>query len=182
MSALLETDLHKLLPHQDSQPMPVRDLSVRAVRESDHLRLHYRLAGDLDALRLPAPAAPRRTDGLWRHTCFEAFVGQASGPDYREYNFSPSGAWAAYEFSSYRADMRALEMPAVPDFGVRQHGDVLELSAAIDLRTLRRAGTVRLGVTAVIEDSSGLLSYWALKHPPGKPDFHHADGFVLDVS
>jgi hypothetical protein len=33
----------------------------------------------------------------------------------------------------------------------------------------------------VIEEKSGLLSYWALKHPPGKPDFHHPDAFALEV-
>jgi hypothetical protein len=37
-------------------------------------------------------------------------------------------------------------------------------------------------VSAVIEENSGAKSYWALKHPPGKPDFHHADGFDLTLS
>ncbi len=39
----------------------------------------------------------------------------------------------------------------------------------------------QLALTAVIEETSGVKSYWALKHPPGKPDFHHADGFVLEL-
>jgi len=38
------------------------------------------------------------------------------------------------------------------------------------------------GLSAVIEDISGGTSYWALAHPPGKPDFHHADGFALEFS
>jgi hypothetical protein len=33
----------------------------------------------------------------------------------------------------------------------------------------------------VIEETSGGKSYWALAHPPGKPDFHHADGFVYEL-
>ena len=37
----------------------------------------------------------------------------------------------------------------------------------------------RLALAAVVEETSGALSYWALRHPPGAPDFHHADGFVL---
>jgi hypothetical protein len=41
---------------------------------------------------------------------------------------------------------------------------------------------LRLGLSAVIEDIDGRLSYWALKHPPGKPDFHHPDSFALDVT
>jgi hypothetical protein len=33
----------------------------------------------------------------------------------------------------------------------------------------------------VIEAADGSLSYWALRHPPGKPDFHHRDAFALEL-
>jgi len=33
----------------------------------------------------------------------------------------------------------------------------------------------------VIEETSGRLSYWALAHPSGKPDFHHADCFACEI-
>jgi hypothetical protein len=36
----------------------------------------------------------------------------------------------------------------------------------------------QLGVAAMIEETNGRRSYWALAHPPGKPDFHHADCFA----
>ena len=39
--------------------------------------------------------------------------------------------------------------------------------------------TGELGISAVIEEQDGRLSYWALAHPPGKPDFHHRDCFAL---
>jgi hypothetical protein len=38
---------------------------------------------------------------------------------------------------------------------------------------------LRIGLTAVVEDASGALSYWSLRHPAGRPDFHHADAFAL---
>jgi hypothetical protein len=182
MSALPESANHNLLPHPDSPASPVRAITIRAALAGGRLMLQYRLEGDLDALRLPVPAEPRHTDGLWRHTCFEVFVRLPAGSGYQEYNFSPSGAWAAYQFSGYRADMRALGMQTAPDFSISRQRDLLEVNASVDLRTPGGAVGIRLGVTAVIEGRSGLLSYWALKHPPGKPDFHHADGFVLDVS
>jgi hypothetical protein len=31
----------------------------------------------------------------------------------------------------------------------------------------------------VIESADGSISYWALRHPAGRPDFHHLDGFAL---
>jgi hypothetical protein len=37
-------------------------------------------------------------------------------------------------------------------------------------------------LSALIEDQNGGKSYWALAHPPGKPDFHHADSFALEFS
>jgi hypothetical protein len=61
----------------------------------------YRIVGELGAMRMPELRPPVHTDGLWRQTCFEAFIGAASAR-YCEYNFSPSGAWAAYHFSGYR--------------------------------------------------------------------------------
>jgi hypothetical protein len=33
----------------------------------------------------------------------------------------------------------------------------------------------------VIEETNGRKSYWALAHPPGKPDFHHSDCFALGL-
>jgi hypothetical protein len=36
-------------------------------------------------------------------------------------------------------------------------------------------------LTAMIEETDGVKSYWALKHTPGKPDFHHAYGFALEL-
>ena len=35
---------------------------------------------------------------------------------------------------------------------------------------------------AVVEESDGTRSYWALKHPPGRPDFHHAAAYALDLA
>jgi hypothetical protein len=43
-------------------------------------------------------------------------------------------------------------------------------------------GHVRLGLSAVIEEERGMLSYWALKHPTGRPDFHHPDAFALELA
>src|SRR4051812_17339013 len=94
---------HILRPHPVGVPGALQDLvhelSVSVVRAgNEQLKLTYRLTGDLDALKLPDPHPALRTDGLWRHTCFEAFIGTRDVPDYWEYNFSPSGAWAAYHF------------------------------------------------------------------------------------
>jgi hypothetical protein len=39
----------------------------------------------------------------------------------------------------------------------------------------------RLALSAVIEEAGGAKSYWALAHPPGRPDFHSAAGFLVPL-
>jgi hypothetical protein len=174
-----------LLPHPVAERGAVQGLieecSVDVSRRPDHgLALKYRIAGDLAALRLPEPRAAARADGLWRHTCFEAFIGRAGGTEYWEYNLSPSGAWAAYRFSSYREGMAPLMKGVPPVVTSHVAEDHLELDVILDLAWLRRqARGLRLGLSAVIEDRARILSYWAVKHPGEKPDFHHADGFAV---
>jgi len=146
----------------------------------DGLALSYRLRGDVSRLRIPGPAPPKRVDGLWRSTCFEAFVMAGRGPAYREFNFSPSGEWAVYDFRAWR-DGGALDVAFEPDIVLRQAADGLELDATIDVGHLARERPWHLGLSAVIEEDDGVLSFWALRHPAGRPDFHHADGFVARV-
>lgn len=142
------------------------------------LLLSYELTGDIDEVRLPPIVAPTRADELWRHTCFEAFIRPGSNPAYFEFNFAPSTQWAAYEFDGYRSGMRAAET-AAPRIDTRIGPTRLSLQATLELRALP-PGPWRLGLSAVIEEANGRLSYWALAHPAGRPDFHHADCFTCE--
>ncbi len=155
-----------------SRPLPGR-LAVR-----------WLASGRLGGLRLPAAAAPARADGLWRHTCFEAFVRAPRGAGYHELNFAPSAQWAAYSFDGYRDGMRAAELVSPPRIETEGTDGALALRVSLDLGGLPElacAATWRLALSAVIEEDGGRLSYWALAHPPGKPDFHHPAGFVLEL-
>ena len=147
------------------------------------LRLRYLASGRLADVRTPAPAASARADRLWEHTCFEAFV-RGVDDTYYEFNFAPSTQWAAYEFSGYRAGMKIVgELSAVAIATVSDHARLdLQVSLALG-RLPKLSGDIawRLGLSAVIEETNGRKSYWALAHPPGKPDFHHSDCFVLTL-
>jgi hypothetical protein len=146
------------------------------------LALAFVLDGDLTALRIPDPRPARTGHDLWRHTCFEAFIGGAGTPAYHELNLSPSGEWTVYAFRGYR-DGGPLGDPATaPRTRIRRSDERLALDAEIDLAALAPAyahASLRLGLAAVVEASDGTLSYWALHHPAAAPDFHHADAFVL---
>jgi hypothetical protein len=163
----------------------VNDIEARFCWKHDTaLALTFTVRGDLTRLRVPSPCAASRVDRLWRHTCFEAFISAKAKPEYYEFNFAPSGEWAVYAFSSYRDVAPFEDEELAPTITVASSPDSLELDATIQLNRLPKlepGAYLRLALSAVIEEENGSLSYWALEHPPGKPDFHHPDGFALEL-
>jgi hypothetical protein len=172
--------------HPSTPNDAVRSLGVWVRAEnSDMLVFHYSLAADMSRIRVPPSGVGRPADALWKHTCFEAFVAAADAPGYHEFNFSPSRDWAIYRFSAYREGMSRAETGGAPEISVRRCDGGIELESAVRLRhlaDLRDARHLRVAMAAVIEDDAGGLSYWALRHAPGKPDFHHPNGFALEVA
>jgi hypothetical protein len=175
-----------LTAHPSTPSDAVRGLGVQLrAEEPGILVFQYTLDADMSRVRVPPSGAGGRVDALWKHTCFEAFVAPADTSGYHEFNFSPSLDWAIYRFSAYRAGMSPAEMGCAPEISVRRSGDGLELQSAVrlgHLAELRDARHLRIALAAVIEDENGSLSYWGLRHPPGKPDFHHSNGFALEVA
>jgi hypothetical protein len=172
----------QLAVHPDNACFGVSAIEVAVdLVEPTTLRLRYNTIGETRGLRIRSPSSPTRQDGLWQHTCFEVFV-KGSTEAYCEFNFSPSREWAAYCFDAYRSGMRPAQLSAAPRIQVESVQGDFELEAVVDLNGLGEFdpdGPMQIGLAAVIEDSAGSLSYWALSHPPGKADFHHPDGFVL---
>jgi hypothetical protein len=149
------------------------------------LVFHYSLAADMSRVRVPPSGVGGPADALWKHTCFEAFVAAADAPGYHEFNFSPSGDWAIYRFSAYREGMSRALMGGAPQISTRRCDGGLEVQSAVrlgNLADLRDAGHLRIAMAAVVEDDAGGLSYWGLRHAPGKPDFHHPHGFALEIA
>ena len=175
-----------LILHPDSRCATAIRVEVSVVRpRPDSLVLSYVVAGDISDISVPSAAAAVRSDGLWQHTCFEAFVRASSGAQYYEFNYSPSTQWAAYTFTGYRSGMDVAIAISAPAIEGRSSPDSYTLQTTLELdrlSALSRKSPWRLGLSAVIEDTSGRKSYWALAHPPGKPDFHHEDCFAYEFS
>jgi hypothetical protein len=178
--------LQALILHPESSCRAVTGIEVEAARPRPGvLVLTYTVSGRMGGLALPVPAAPARADDLWRHTCFEAFVAAPSGAGYTEFNFAPSTAWAAYAFSGYRAGKANVGDLAAPAIEVATGPSAFTLRATLELGGLPGlvpGGPWRVGLSAVIEESLGRISYWALAHPPGRADFHAACGFALSLT
>lgn len=174
---------YALKPHPDSRSSAVSGIEVEVLRHRPgSLILHYFVTGRIGDLFIPPLTPPERTDGLWKHTCFEAFVRAPDAATYYELNFSPSTRWAAYKFTGYRAGMNAASEIETPHIEVQTSTGAYEMRAALILAGLASELLWQLNLSAVIEETSGSKSYWALMHPPGKPDFHHSDCFALELA
>ncbi len=184
--------LVSLVPHPDSEKGAVSAIDVDIGRMGGHrLGLEFRIAANFRQLEWPRPPLPEARgdmfrDELWRHTCFEAFLKVEDAREYHEFNLSPSGEWAAYRFSAYREGMeRARIRP--PRVEADQHGfgptrTVKAILPLGQLGALAAHEPWRIGLSAVVEERNGRRTFWALRHPPGKPDFHHADCFALQLA
>lgn len=175
---------HLLQPHPDTPSAAVSGIEVHVSRgPAGNLLLHYYVTGSASAVvpGFPSPATRKRLDGLWQHTCLEAFIKPASGEAYWELNIAPTWDWQAYALSGYRAGRHPESGIDAPSTEGRYGHGTWELSAQWRLGSIVPADVSwQIGLAAVIEDTSGALSYWALQHAP-KPDFHHASAFALTL-
>lgn len=165
--------------HPDAACEALFGIEARVTRNArGGLHVAYVLEGEIERLRIPAPRPARVAERLWQHTCCEIFVARRGAPGYREFNLSPSGEWAAYDFARYR-EGRLLDDPCLsPGIVLQSDPRKLRLSASVAVPDGRK---LLIALSAVIEDKSGALSYWALRHAPGEPDFHHPCGFILEL-
>ena len=176
---------HTLTLHPDSHCDALTGIEAEGERlDSRHVLLRYFLYGEMSALRFPPRSQIRRGEKLWKHCCFEGFLRIGQSQTYYELNFAPSYEWAAYTFDSYRQGMRDENEIAIQYVVTVSNEKDHELRVSYDIGRLPELSCdaeLHLGLSAVIEETNGNKSYWALAHPPGAPDFHHKDCFALKL-
>ena len=148
--------------HRATPTTAVRGVRARLQpRRDGGLTLAYEIDAAVAELNIPALEPPQRRDELWRHTCFELFAA-GPGTSYREMNFSPSSAWAVYDFTDCRSGMQPAAVTTAPE--IVRNPKRLEFTVSLDASLLRgtRAGPEVLAVTAVIEERDSRLSCAAL--------------------
>lgn len=168
-----------LLPHPDKPPSEVEAVRVQVIRRDATLLLTFIVHGN-EHVALPEWVTSGCTDGLWQTTCCELFLAPVGSDGYFEFNYSPSTQWAAYRFDDYRTAGRDLSLSVDPH--VDRGDDTSDVLVEVDqdLSALP-AGALQMGLSAVIEETDGTKSYWALAHAPGPPDFHNRDCFIATL-
>lgn len=180
-----------LTPHPLSMPSPPPfDLWANVDHAAGFgaaatLNIWFGIAAPMSRFVIPqagegdAGGEPKRVDGLWKTSCFEAFLQKEGDAAYREWNFAPSGDWAAYDFKARRDGMEQADIAAPPYIRTEDNFTWWALGATVALDTGHRW---RLGLSAVLEEADGTLSHWALRHADGPPDFHHPDCFAAHLA
>jgi hypothetical protein len=169
--------MHPLMLHVACDLGPVRAVTAEVTATPEGCRAEFRLDGHMPGIVLPSPAASGRQDNLWQTTCFEIFWQPIGGTAYREFNLSPSGQWAAYDFDSFRTGMRDAPVAAIA-IACSHDDEGLMLTAHIAADLLDPA---QVALNAIVEHTNGHKQYWALAFPPGKPEFHSEANRALIV-
>ena len=174
-----------LIPHPATPPS---DPALKVWANVDHAgalgavattNIWFGVGAPADRFVIPG-GEPGRADELWKTTCFEAFLRGEGEDTYREWNFAPSGQWAAYDFIGYREGSTEAEVPQPPYIRMEDNLTWFALGATI---AVDADETWQLGLSVVLEEKDGTKSYWALAHPdPDKPDFHAADCFAARLA
>ncbi len=169
--------MHPLMLHVTCDLGPVRAVTASIVPTPQGCEAEFRLDGPVEHVALPPVATQARRDNLWQTTCCEIFWQPLGETSYREFNLSPSGQWAAYDFDSFREGMRDAAVEAVVIACSQDDaGMTLKASIAADL-----PGPAQVALNAIVENKNGSKQYWALAFPPGKPEFHSEANRALIV-
>lgn len=161
-----------LMLHQSCDLGPIRAVTASVSATPSGCEAEFRLEGRVGIIKVPAPEPSIRTDNLWKTTCFEIFWQPIGGSWYREFNLSPSGRWAAYDFDSFREGMRDAPVDAIAvecDQQNLQGTEELVLTAKI---AAELPAPAQVALNAIVEHEDGGLQFWALAFAPGKAEFH----------
>jgi len=151
-------------------------------RTPETLILSFVLQGNLDDLVLSTATERKRCDNLWQSTCLEMFWAEEGKKNYRELNLAPSGAWNVYAFTDYRTGMHREERIGEPLIEIQHTPARFSLTAEMEITNLHPGNApLMVGVSGVLQHRDSRLSYWALTHPAGRPDFHAPRYFLLRV-
>jgi len=176
--------IRSLLPHPTScSSAELWHLETRLETNQSSLEITYQIRGDVTQIEIPeSQFTPRRSDHLWQNTCCEIFLRRPNhGNTYLEFNFAPSGHWAFYRLSGYRAKLERPDIQGSPHIATRVETGEISLKATIPWAIIKahlpETSSLEAGLAVILREKSGAMAYWAVKHPSEQPDFHHPDSF-----
>ena len=168
-----------LIPYEKTlAPGITIDCELNSTAES--LFISYKLQGSLPEIDLGVGHPKHaRVIKLWEKSCFELFI-KTEKNQYMEFNFSPDFEWNAFYFEKKGDPLKEFEKMNSVKMDILLSLEVFHLIVEIDKKKFPEGffqGELTAGVTSVIKNKKGGLSYWALSHADTRPNFHHFDSF-----
>lgn len=162
----------------DAEKSPAVKLETQLNSQEDAFFVSYKLTGALTSLELGAEPVHERKIKLWEKTCFELFIKNQSG-QYMEFNFSPVFEWNAFFFNQKGDALKEWEKIKQVKIDILHSLEVFQLIAEIKKADFPEGffNHCEAGLTTVLKEKDGRLSYWALSHEDKRPNFHHFDSF-----
>jgi len=176
--------IQSLAPHPNSPAcVDAWHIQCQIKSNQEYLALFYQIRGNMTQLGIPKQQGEtHRLDHLWQETCCEVFLRrQDQRARYIEFNLAPSGDWALYRLRGYRAALERPDVKARPIITTDIGSEELLVEAKIPwpmiMDQLPGSSPLEAGISVVLKEKSGVMTYWAVKHPAEKPDFHHPESF-----
>ncbi|MGZ3788543.1 MAG: hypothetical protein ACXVLQ_08480 [Bacteriovorax sp.] len=170
----------------DKHTAPDIKIEVELNNHSESLFLSFRIKEGLSLIDLGS-STPRkeRTMQLWEKTCFEFFLKNEEG-SYVEFNFSPNFEWNCFYFQKKGDAIKEWETMNRPATEILLSIDhyflFVEMRKELFPKGFFDTSTqLQAGITSVIKDVKGGLSYWALTHKDTRPNFHQFDSFTITL-
>lgn len=167
----------------DLKQAPATEILVELNQNAESLFMSYRIQKGLSLIDMgSATPHKERLIKLWEKTCFELFV-KNENDSYVEFNFSPNFQWNCFYFQKKGDPLKEWERMNRPATEILLSLDHYFLVAEIR-KELFPAGffdkthKLSVGISSVIKDKKGVLSYWALSHHDTRPNFHDFRSFV----
>jgi len=110
-----------------------------------------------------------RKHEIWKDNCFELFI-KKSGDTYREYNFSPTGAWQAYDFLSYRKE-RSLSEVDSPKISFNGERNIIKVALNETIDDL-------FNVALIFKSPQDRKLYYYCIRPKRPADFHDSKYWI----
>lgn len=171
----------QLIPYNPTKA-PLISIQVKLHDSADAFFVSYRLTGDIANLDLGEKPHHARVIKLWEKTCFELFI-KNERDEYIEFNFSPVFEWNCFFFKRKGDALAEWQNIERVNMDILHSMDVFQVIAEIK-KDIFPAGFLNksnkglsAGITSVIKEKNGQISYWALSHHDQRPNFHDFRSF-----
>ena len=170
-----------LIPFTNKNASPISiDAEINQNHES--LFISFRIQKGVELIDFGSPTPNKiRLVKLWEKTCFELFIKNKNN-QYIEFNFSPNFEWNSFYFNKQGDALKELDRMQMPETDILLSSDHFFIFANIKKEFFPKeffleSPELEAGMTCVIKEKTGTMSYWALSHADTRPNFHHFDSF-----